>query len=150
MLIIALFAAACGGTPPVEGQMETCDELTCIDGVEVFFDAPAWPDGTYEVLVEIDDLAPVACTVQVPSRDLEVACNTHVWVGIDDFGAPWGIHLDGTEVEWLGVHVSRDGTTVAETDFRPDYWNIRPNGDGCTEACQYATQTVGLFGMDLF
>lgn len=146
-LLIIVLGCEPSSTPFASPKDEPCEELTCIDGVEVFFSANEWRAGTYSITVELDDTE-VLCDVQLPvdvSTD-SIDCADGVWVGVDDVLGLWGLHVDDTELDYVRVILTNTDSVLGEVGFAPDYWNIRPNGDECPEACEYATETIDVRG----
>jgi len=147
-VLSAIWLGACGGTDLEQlpdTEPETCTEISCVDGVEVFFDAHRWPDGEYVVAVTVDDVQH-DCVVQLPPAEgqYEIDCGDGLWLGVDDEAGIWGAHVDGIDHDWIGVEVVLGAELLGQLGFQPDYWNIRPNGDDCPGACQYASETLEL------
>jgi hypothetical protein len=127
---------------------QECSDFSCITGVEVFFSAMEWRDGTYTLDLEVDETQ-VVCTVNLPvDENIEsIDCGEGIWLGVDRQDGLWGLHLDDDDLEYLRVSLSTAEQVMGEIGFAPDYRNIRPNGDECPGHCAYASETIDVRGM---
>jgi len=148
VLCTTVWVSGCGSVDRQDlpaGDSGTCTEIPCVDGVEVFFEANHWWDGEYLLTLTVDG-AIQDCTVTLPPTVglYEMACGKGAWVGFDDQQGIWGVHVDGVDRDWISVELAHETEMLGQLGFQPDYWNIRPNGDQCPGACQYASETLHL------
>ena len=139
-----------------------CDTQSCTDAgcgpLLTFFvegpDAAALPDGSYEVVVDLDgSVYTSTCVVADPSsfacEDFEgeapfrVSGNLVGNLGTLRFSVYEDDPSDLT-VKQVSVMVDVEGNTVTDESWSPEYETHRPNGEECGPTCTQATEAYAF------
>lgn len=141
-----MFAASCtraDGGPSQPDPPRVCSTIGCVDGLTVALQARAWPAGSYEFAVRLDQRT-VTCTGTLPLP----ACGTPsltcdgpgVAIGESGCALPpeqhgFGeIHVDTTPDE-VEVRLSFEGKARVTYTSKPVYRTTQPNGPECEPTC---------------
>lgn len=140
LAVVALaVVVACSGD-----DEQDCNDAGCPQGVEIGF--VEFRAGAYRIEVDVDGETST-CTLALPASDLTGACSSAgVYLTGSTSVAPGigGIALSRTDARRSRVRVARDGATIRDASFTPEYSvSPGPNGPGCApEECRYATFTL--------
>lgn len=136
--VVAVAVAVLVSCSSDEGK--SCNEAGCPQGLDVRVMETTAGAYTFEVVVDGER---TTCSLTLPATDLAGSCppGGGVYLG----GGPGvGISIGRTDARSVTVRVTRDGVTIRDASFAPEYVvSPGPNGPGCPpEECRYATYTL--------
>ena len=120
----------------------TCYSIKAPDRVTVALVSEDWEPGTWGIELQSGDRFAM-CAVTLPlGDDALVSCTDNAEVELDETGSRVvSIAASDFAPSNFTVAVSREGRSLAEQQFVPDYRIDEPNGNGCGERSQ-ATVSV--------
>jgi hypothetical protein len=141
ILLGALLAPGCSSD-------RTCNPIGCEEGVAIsVISAVTIPDGSYELAIGTGGTT-IQCHRTAPDdgqEPLDCDSSSRVFVQPLIEGAQVGFLIRIFDLpERVVVTVRHEGTTVASSNFRPDYRTTRLGRGACTERCEYAEEEVPL------
>ncbi|MEZ4381251.1 MAG: hypothetical protein R3A79_07870 [Nannocystaceae bacterium] len=154
VLVLALgVGLGCTRSEPAQ----VCTQIGCMSGLRIGLEpSAAMPAGAYTFDVELDGVT-TTCEGALPLKACEagpsVTCSTDAVV-IEASGCAMGpehqsfsgVLLDGQHPQRVKLTIRRDGATIGEADFTPEYVRTTPNGPDCPPVCEQGKATVTLDG----
>jgi hypothetical protein len=140
-IVLLASAAACSAVT----DRRSCTALGCQDGLQIDFQASTWPQGAYRFDVDADGRSTVcACALPLSPSGPNGGCNdAGVLLGQSGSMLPAAQQsLTGlifhSHPKKVRIVASRDGVSLADRTFDPQYQKLQPNGPECEPTCSSA------------
>jgi hypothetical protein len=129
LLVAVALPSSCG---PLA---QSCTLADCTDGL--FVDFYLKTPGAYSLTADVDGQV-VACAGSLPVDGTE-SCTGPGRVEFPWSGAPiWGMNIDVVGAQSVHLVIARDGTTILDETFSPQWIDSAPNGVDCGPVCNVA------------
>ncbi len=132
-------------------RQEECTDMSCVDGVEVFFQKDSWDAGTYMVEIEADGQV-ISCfgTIPIVAGDGSGCDTAGATLYMSDGSLPVeeqsldGFLLARTGLPEVLIAIYRGKELLAYENFQPTYETLTPNGEDCGPVCEYASYDLQI------
>ncbi|MCB9610043.1 MAG: hypothetical protein H6716_25885 [Polyangiaceae bacterium] len=149
-LTAASLFTGCASNPPGDAQAPTpdsaapaCSLIGCEDALQIRLDALRWGAGEYTFKFDVDG-ASSECNASVPwACSQDCAAPGIAFYGCTEGKAIEGVRISGSPKR-VSLTIQRDGTSVANKVFEPDYQHVQPNGPQCEPICHQATENLSV------
>ena len=145
-LALATLLVALAITPSCGPLAQSCTLADCTDGL--FVDFYLRTPGAYSLAADVDGQV-VACAGSLPVDGTE-SCTGPGRVGFPWSGAPpndqmiWGMNVDVVGAQSVHLMIARDGTTILDETFSPQWIDSAPNGVDCGPVCNVAAASFNV------
>ena len=165
--LAALATVLCMNAGACRNFQQFCTEIGCVDSVSVQLTTAdgAWPDGRYEVVMQLDDGQTKRCQASMPADLPEhigsasnLECDPALSAQLSTQSSCRAVTSGDAETEtcvpmpgrfqlelWLqstpqqlDLRILRDGQAVLEQTVSPQYEGSQPNGPDCEPTCRGA------------